>query len=190
VKDRLPLSEKILIYQAKEKQKRLTFYGTVAALVLLSGSAFAGWSYYKNTPDSTISADKQNEDANTNQPLVETTPVKPPENSGKPSETPKPAEAYDRNILKVEILNGTGKAGKATEASGKLQELGYKNTATGDASHSKYTVLNLGVKSGDENLIAFVTKDLKKLYPNVQIDPLDDLAANSEYDIQIIIGAW
>lgn len=183
-----PLVEKIGRYEEQKKRRRLrwlSFLGMGALLVVIIS---AGWYLLKSWQSrllvvkrSPLVSSSSEASAPTNAVVeVPASPVVP--------EAPK--EAFDRSALKVQVLNGSGKAGVAADLAKRLKALGYKGIKTGDAAAANYTVLNLAVRGGEEKLKSFVTEDLAKVYPEVPIDALDNLPEKGDFDVLIIVGKF
>ena len=82
----------------------------------------------------------------------------------------------------IEILNGSGASGLATELAQQLQDAGFIVVRTGNADHFDY--VDTRVISRIENMDA--AKDLAILIPNAQM--LKEEQANSDVYVTIIIG--
>lgn len=179
----VPLAEKIAAYQELEKRqksRRALFLALLVSLAIAAAFALRFVAINKASPTLNVPSVAS--------PQEKTVPV---EEEPKPVAPPKVAEAFDRKVLKLQVLNGSGVPGAAAKASGLLQGLDYSDITTGDAATAGYyTVLNLGVRAGEAKLTEFVKADLGKIYPGVKIDSLDDLPANGEFDVSLIVGKF
>lgn len=108
---------------------------------------------------------------------VEETPAPTPEESD---------ELVDRAILKVQVLNGSGKAGVAATAADFLAELGYENVDTGNADADTYTETEIMVKEEFTAFLGTISDDLSGQYQVAS--EAGELSSDSDYDVVIIIG--
>lgn len=104
-----------------------------------------------------------------------------------PAPTPTPEPEFKREDLKVQVLNGTTTSGLAASAKEYLEELGYKDVATGNASTKDYEKTEFSIKSEKDELTESIKKDLEKEYELA--DTVGELDEGSDYDVVIIIGS-
>ena len=98
-------------------------------------------------------------------------------------EEPKPV--LKKSSLKIEVLNGNGTPGVASEAENFLKSKGYKVTSTGNASNYNYPKTEIRLKKSKENFRALLTKDLSSRYTVIKGAALEE---SSSFDTQVIIG--
>jgi len=102
--------------------------------------------------------------------------------SAKPKET---NEEVNKKNFKIRILNGSGKAGTASEAKNFLTSRGYKVVSIGNADNFNYQKTVVRVKESRQSITNPLTKDLKERYA---ISVSSFLPENESYDVLIIIG--
>lgn len=106
------------------------------------------------------------------------------------TESPTPISTPSAEVsiadYKMSILNGSGKAGVATQLSDVLKEKGYDVTNTGNADRNDYEKSEIRYKSSvPKDLKKTLDKDLENLYNFIIGDTLED---SDTSDIVIIVG--
>lgn len=103
-----------------------------------------------------------------------------------PTQTPEESsEPVDKAQIKIQVLNGTGIAGEAGILSDALEELGYTEVTTGNASDDSATDTLVTFGSGVGNAtVSEITKELNGMYTSVKTNTGD----TGDYDIQITTG--
>ena len=99
-----------------------------------------------------------------------------------PTETSSPAE-LKREEITLEILNGSGVSGAASEKAKVFEDLGYKIIKTGNAEAT--TGSRLYVKSEIEGLIDVLLKDVKD---KLNISSVSGELKDSTASARIILG--
>ncbi|WKZ26065.1 MAG: LytR C-terminal domain-containing protein [bacterium] len=95
-------------------------------------------------------------------------------------------DEFDRSVVKLQVLNGSGIAGFAGKAKTMLEGLGYENVAVGNASSSNFEETVISVKSDKKELLESLIKDLSEDY-EVSTET-ETLPASSPYDFVITLG--
>ncbi len=103
-----------------------------------------------------------------------------------PTPSPTPAAAAARGDIKLQVLNGGGTAGSAGKAKTFLEEKGYTVEAVGNTDEYTYDETEIHVKSGKEAFLELLKTDLADEY--TLGTTAADLAADSPYDAQVIVG--
>lgn len=98
-------------------------------------------------------------------------------------EEPKPV--LKRSSLKIEVLNGSGVPGTASDATTFLEGKGYKVTSTGNAANYNYAKTEVRLKKSKEDYRELLTKDLSSRYTIVSGTSIEE---SSSVDVQVIIG--
>lgn len=101
-----------------------------------------------------------------------------------PSPTPTPT--VKREDLKIQVLNGSGTSGKATEVRDLLLEKGYSDIVRGNAENFDYTVTELQVKKSKKDAVNLIKEDLQKNVPSFKESVLEE---SDNADVVLIIGA-
>lgn len=106
-----------------------------------------------------------------------------------PSESAAPSASPEvkREDLKIQVLNGTGKAGVAASAKEYLEGLGYKDVETGNASSSDFTETEIAVKDSKKAYLETLKADLSKEY--TVSATTKTLSSSSEFDTTVTIGS-
>lgn len=104
------------------------------------------------------------------------------------NETPVPSPVSDlkRDILKIQVLNGSGVSGAAGKAKIYLEGLGYKDVETGNASASGFAETEISIKDSQKDFLDLITTDLSKNY-QVSKD-IKTSAITSKFDVVITLG--
>lgn len=101
-----------------------------------------------------------------------------------PTATPTPA--IERTEVRVQILNGSGIVGKASDVKEFLREQGYEEILTGNASAFDYETTVIQTKADDEALRDLVSKDItSELEGQPEFEVLEE---DSAADVVIIVG--
>lgn len=102
-----------------------------------------------------------------------------------PSPTPTPVVAA-RGDIAVQVLNGGGTPGSAGKAKTLLEKIGYTVANMGNTDEYTYKKTEIHVKPGKEAYLEFLKVDLADEYSVGTADA--NLAADSSYDAQVIVG--
>lgn len=104
-------------------------------------------------------------------------------------ETPVPSSVGElkRDTLKIQVLNGSGTSGAAGKAKTYLEELGYQDVDTGNASSSDFSEMEISIKDSSKDYLDLITSDLSKSY-KVASDS-KTLVTTSKYDVVITLGS-
>lgn len=135
--------------------------------LLLVGLVFLGVIYYKDK-----TAGKES--------LTVTT-------ASSPITTPTPTKAEEINIseYKLRILNGSGIPGEAGRVAKTLEETGFENIETADASSYDYADTEVQMKKEVPGLLYEKIKETLTDYNVTRADSLDE---DSQYDVVVIVG--
>ena len=101
-----------------------------------------------------------------------------------PSPTPTPS--FKKDELRVQVLNGSGTAGKASVMKDALRKKGYQEIITGNADNFEYKTTELQVKKSKFQAASMVKEDLKDYLTTFKESVL---AEDKTPDVIIIIGA-
>lgn len=115
-------------------------------------------------------------------PKVTTSPKPTSFMTTQPSPTIKP---FDKSLVKIQILNGSGIEGQAGKLSNILQSKGYKNIATGNATDSGKLTSVVYSKSVSVDIPKDIADSLKKDFPNIT---LQEATQSAEFDVVITTG--
>lgn len=102
-----------------------------------------------------------------------------------PTATPTPTPSFKKDELKVQVLNGGGVAGKATEVKAILSGKGYQDIITGNADNFDYKKSEIQVKKSKNQAAAMMTEDLKEY---ITSPTQTSLSEDETADIVFIIG--
>jgi hypothetical protein len=107
------------------------------------------------------------------------------------TQTPAPTgndenEEIDLSKYSIEVLNGAGIAGEAGKAAGLLEDVGFTETSTGNASSYNYTVTEVSLKPDTPEAVYKEIEDALASYNVVEADPLED---SSDFDAVVIVGS-
>jgi hypothetical protein len=144
----------------------------VTGLILILGGLIAGGVFYsKASLDNRAKATEQ--------------PKKATQTSPSPSPSPTPEEKVDLSTYNIQVLNGSGVAGRAGEVSTLLTETGFEKSSTGNADSYDYTQTEVKIKKDIPNKVfKEIEKALKDNY-DIKQKKLDE---NSKFDVVIIVG--
>jgi hypothetical protein len=101
--------------------------------------------------------------------------------------TPTPtAAAIKRSDLKIQVLNGGGKAGAGSKMKTFLTDLGYTVSAVGNTDEYTFEKTEIEVAAGKEGALELLRNDLAKDYSLGTMSAT--LAAGSPYDARVTVG--
>lgn len=102
--------------------------------------------------------------------------------------TPTPTEAeLDKGELSVQVLNGSGTSGAASELADVLKEAGYTVSSTGNADRFDYEETVIQLKKSQQGYGSLLRKDLSSSYTVAA--EVETLAESARYDAIVIVGA-
>lgn len=116
---------------------------------------------------------------------VTTTPKPTPTIAQTMTPSPVPV-AVKREDLKVQVLNGGGKAGAGSKMKTLLTGLGYTVSAVGNTDEYTFEKTEIEVKVGKEGALELVRNDLAKDYSLGTMSAT--LASDSPYDVRVTVG--
>lgn len=104
-----------------------------------------------------------------------------------PTNIPTPIPTINFDLLKIQVLNGSGVAGEATKVSTLLSQSKFKVAKTGNASNYDFVKTEIKVKNSISSTITdLLIKSLESQYVStISAVKLDD---SDEYDIKITTG--
>ena len=104
-----------------------------------------------------------------------------------PSPTKKPK--IDKDLVKIQVLNGTGTPGQAGLAVEALKKAGYNpdNIKAANAEDFDNTVTSITAKDGFDDVASDVKDALKTTFDEIKIDSTN-LDEDSEFDIIVTTG--
>lgn len=147
----------------------------ILAALALTGSLFQGTKKSEKSSETQIFPEIEVEKIRGNEPKNNQSPA--PQSS--PAETQAPQPSFNKADLKIEILNGSGAPGAATNAKEKLEADGFKVAKIGNAKN-KYAKTTIYFKNNLEAGQA-VGKVLEK-------DNFEKSAITGIYDILVVVG--
>lgn len=100
--------------------------------------------------------------------------------------SPLPTPAFKKEDLKIQVLNGSGTAGKASEFKEILTKKGFQEIITGNADNYDYVLTEIQTKKSKSLATAMIKEDLKDYLTAFKETVLDEEDAA---DIIIIFGA-
>jgi len=115
---------------------------------------------------------------------IQKTP-KPALEATKTAQASPTAKILDRSVLKIKILNGSGRAGVATDAGDYLKEKGWQIVEVGNADRQNYPKTQIQFKKDFGEFEEILKADLANRY---QIEKGPDLDDKEGVDIVVIIG--
>lgn len=98
---------------------------------------------------------------------------------------PSPTPSFNKEELRIQILNGSGTAGKASELKEILSDKGYKEIITGNAETFDYEITELQVKKSISQASTLIKEDLKDYLTEFKETVLDE---EETPDVVIIFG--
>jgi hypothetical protein len=99
--------------------------------------------------------------------------------------SPVPVE-LKRGDLKIQVLNGGGKAGAGSKMKTFLTDLGYVVSAVGNTDEYTFDKTEIEVKTGKEGALELLRNDLAKDYSLGTMSAA--LASDSPYDARVTVG--
>lgn len=114
------------------------------------------------------------------------TPVVTIQPTIQPTPTASPSSTLKKDVLKIQILNGSGVSGAASKAKTLLEGLGYKEIDTGNASMSDLAQTEIAIKDTKKEYLDLIIKDLSKSYTAIEASKA--LVSTSKYDLVITLG--
>lgn len=157
--------------EPKKKVGKKALVGGLVTFVVVG--VLAGGIFYFNSKVSNPSPVQTDTNAQTTVPSATASPTAAPE--------------VDLTTLKINILNGSGKAGQAGIAQGLLEKAGFEGIDTGNADSFDFTATQVALKADlHESVFTSVSDALSDTYVVEKADALD---ADSEFDIVITIGS-
>lgn len=102
-----------------------------------------------------------------------------------PTPTPTPA-VPNRADITIEVLNGSGVGGAAAKMQEFLEGKGYDVGRAGNADSSDYEETEIHVKSQSQEFLSLLEDDISEGYTVGSASA--DLADNSDFDAQVIVG--
>lgn len=99
--------------------------------------------------------------------------------------TPTPA-AVRRGDIRIQVLNGGGKAGAASRMKAFLEGKGYRVVETGNADSYSYETTEIVVKESQVAIVDTLAGDLEESYELGESST--DLPESSSYDARVIVG--
>jgi hypothetical protein len=104
-----------------------------------------------------------------------------------PSPAPSPTPvAPNRAEVKIQVLNGGGKAGAGSAMKKLLETKGYTVVEVGNTEQYSYDKTQVVVKSGKEGVLALLKEDLKDTY--TLEDSTDTVPDDVAYDARVTVG--
>lgn len=103
-----------------------------------------------------------------------------------PTFTPTPTPSIKKEDLKIQVLNGSGIAGKASEMKDILKKKGYSEIITGNADNYDYKITEIQVKKDKKEAGRLIKNDLLDYLTTLKETTLSD---DKTPDVIIIIGA-
>ncbi|MGB9883045.1 MAG: LytR C-terminal domain-containing protein [Microgenomates group bacterium] len=103
-----------------------------------------------------------------------------------PTITPSPTPTIKKEELKIQVLNGSGIPGKASEMKEILKKKGYQEIITGNADNYDYKLTEIQVKRSKSFVAELIKNDLSDYFSTIKITTL---AEEKTPDVIIIIGA-
>lgn len=100
--------------------------------------------------------------------------------------TPTPTPSFKKSELKIQVLNGSGTAGKASELKTILSKKGYQEIITGNADSYDYTLTEIQVKKSKSQAATMIKEDLKDYFSAFKETVLDE---KETADVVIIFGS-
>lgn len=95
--------------------------------------------------------------------------------------------SFDKSVVKIQILNGSGVVGYASEIAGALENIGYKNIETGNADSYDHEGVVIRVRKeylGEYD--AFSSEMEEEL--ELKLDIGDNISNDGDYDVIMILG--
>ncbi len=105
-----------------------------------------------------------------------------------PSPSPKPTTGVVSSAadLNIQVLNGSGTVGAASQVKDFLASKGYKHLETGNADNFDYQKITVKIKDSQKKFLSTVQKDLQEKYELATGS--GTLSADSLFDVSVIVG--
>ncbi len=103
-----------------------------------------------------------------------------------PTVAPTPTPSYDKETIRVKILNGSGEVGIASTAKSLLSDGGFKEIVTANADNYDYTTTVYQIKAKYSDVETELTKVLDG---SVKAPKVEELDADDTSDVIIILGS-
>ncbi|MCS6956661.1 MAG: LytR C-terminal domain-containing protein [Patescibacteria group bacterium] len=103
-----------------------------------------------------------------------------------PIPSPTPTPSFKKEDLKIQVLNGSGVAGKASEMKKILKDKGYGDIVTGNADNFDYKITEIQTKKSKSQASEMIKQDLKDYISSFKETLLDE---NKAPDVIIIFGS-
>jgi len=100
--------------------------------------------------------------------------------------SPTPTQSFKKSDLKIQVLNGSGVAGKASELKTILSKKGYTEIITGNADNYDYKLTEIQTKKSKSQAANLIKEDLKDYLTAFKETELDEKEAP---DVIIIFGS-
>ena len=120
-----------------------------------------------------------------NIPIIPAKENKVAEATIEPSPSATPEAKLDLSAYSVEILNGAGIAGEAAKVEEMLNDYGFSDTTTGNASNYDFQDTEVALKEG---VPSELFDDVKSAMEGYSVVKVDNLPSSSSYDIVITVG--
>lgn len=106
-----------------------------------------------------------------------------------PSAAPTMQPTIEKATVKIQVQNGTGTPGQASQAVKALTEAGYSadNIKTGNAEKYDQATTTITAKSNYGEIVSSIKDALKSSFPDIE-DGVASLKDDNEFDIVIITG--
>jgi len=137
--------------------------------LLLAGIAYLGYTFFQ---------DKKQESTTGTQITVKTVSPSP--------KLEEPSKKANLEEFSINVLNGSGTAGVASNVSSLLEEIGFDNIEVGDADSYDFTDTEVKLK---EEVPDSVFEKIKEALSGYSVNKSETLADNSQYEVVIIIGS-
>jgi hypothetical protein len=170
----------------KDDRDRPPFLAILLAFVfgvVVGGGVFGGIFYYK------FNIDRLNLSAGSGAEMVVSDLIPTPAVTPTPSVAPKasPSAQLKLSDYKMEVLNGSGVAGRASSVKQLLETAGFNGVKTGDADNYNYEDTEVSLKSSvPAGVFDAVSKALGTSYKVVKADKL--VPETSTYDVIVTVG--
>ena len=162
-----------------EPKKSRGIFKWIIALIVIAVIIFGGIYLLKNNPfGGSDSGASPTPETLSSFATPKSTPTPTPTST--PEASPKP-----KSEVKIEILNGTGKAGEASYLKEKLEGIGYSDieAANSDTQDEVRTTFSFDKDLSDE-YVAEITKELESIYTDVRVRR----SSLDEFDVSILTG--
>jgi hypothetical protein len=103
-----------------------------------------------------------------------------------PTTAPTPTPSYDKETIRIKILNGAGTPGIASTAKSLLSDGGFKEIVTANADNYDYTTTVYQIKAEYNDVKSELTKALDGSVKTPKVEKLSDKDTS---DIIVILGS-